>query len=149
MAQERGLSPRSLIKNLLSLKQQWTAPVEDWVRLIDEERHVAPRAGEAEYCPVRDGEETVTEEELGARTCRFHGPSFDVRVERPATLGSDERMTHQRRTPGERQHRRHVPDPARDNGVDRGTVSFELVEAVHSHRVTHLRYVVTGAATRS
>ena len=32
MAQELGLNPRSLIKNIPSRDQQWKAPVEDWVR---------------------------------------------------------------------------------------------------------------------
>ncbi len=41
--------------------------------------HVTPRTGEAEYRPGRDGKGAVTEEELGARTCRFLGPSFDVK----------------------------------------------------------------------
>ena len=35
------------------------------------------------------------------------------------------------------------------DGVDRGKVSFEIVEAVHSNRVTHLRYAVKRAATGS
>lgn len=41
MAKELGLSPRSLIKNIPSPKQQWKAPVEDWVRQIYEKRHGA------------------------------------------------------------------------------------------------------------
>lgn len=41
MAWELGLSPRSLIKNIPSPKQQWKAPVEDWVRQIHEKRHGA------------------------------------------------------------------------------------------------------------
>jgi dihydrofolate reductase len=35
------------------------------------------------------------------------------------------------------------------DGVDRGKVSFEIVEAVHSNRVTHLRYAVRRAAAAS
>lgn len=38
MAKELGLSPRSLIKNIPSPKEQWKAPVEDWVRGIYEKR---------------------------------------------------------------------------------------------------------------
>ncbi|MBI4322371.1 MAG: hypothetical protein HY675_28090 [Chloroflexi bacterium] len=38
MAKELGLSPRSLIKNIPSPRQQWKAPVEDWVRAIYEKR---------------------------------------------------------------------------------------------------------------
>ena len=41
MAKELGLSPRSLIKNIPSPKEQWKAPVEDWVRQIYEKRHGA------------------------------------------------------------------------------------------------------------
>ncbi|MBI2319892.1 MAG: hypothetical protein HYU75_23565 [Betaproteobacteria bacterium] len=41
MAQELGLSPTSLIKNIPSSKQQWKAPVEEWVRGIHEKRHRA------------------------------------------------------------------------------------------------------------
>jgi hypothetical protein len=41
MAKELGPSPRSLIKNVPSPKQQWKAPVEDWVRQIYEKRHGA------------------------------------------------------------------------------------------------------------
>lgn len=41
MAKELGLSPRSLIKNIPSPKQQWKAPVEDWVRQIYEKRRGA------------------------------------------------------------------------------------------------------------
>ncbi len=39
MAKELGLSPRSLIKNIPSPKQQWKAPVEEWVRDIYEKRY--------------------------------------------------------------------------------------------------------------
>ena len=35
------------------------------------------------------------------------------------------------------------------DGVDRRKVSFEIVEAIHSPRVTHLRYAVKRAAPRS
>lgn len=38
MAKESGLSPRSLIKNIPSPKEQWKAPVEDWVRTMYEKR---------------------------------------------------------------------------------------------------------------
>ena len=38
MAKEMGLNPLSLIKNIPSPKQQWKAPVEDWVREIYRER---------------------------------------------------------------------------------------------------------------
>jgi hypothetical protein len=38
MAKELGLSPRSLIKNIPSPKEQWKVPVEDWVRAIYEKR---------------------------------------------------------------------------------------------------------------
>lgn len=41
MAKELGVSPRNLIKNIPSSKQQWKAPVEDWVREIYEKRHGA------------------------------------------------------------------------------------------------------------
>ena len=41
LAKELGLSPRSLIKNIPSPKQQWKAPVEDWVRHIYEKRQGA------------------------------------------------------------------------------------------------------------
>jgi hypothetical protein len=41
MAREMGLSPRSLIKNIPSPKQQWKAPVEDWMRDIYEKRYGA------------------------------------------------------------------------------------------------------------
>lgn len=41
MAKELGISPRSLIKNIPSPKQQWKAPVEDWVRDIYEKRYGA------------------------------------------------------------------------------------------------------------
>jgi len=41
MAKELGLSPRSLIKNIPSPKEQWKAPVEDWVRAIYEKRQKA------------------------------------------------------------------------------------------------------------
>jgi hypothetical protein len=34
MAKELGLSPRSLIKNIPSPKEQWKAPIEGWVRDI-------------------------------------------------------------------------------------------------------------------
>jgi len=40
-AKELGLSPRSLIKNIPSPKEQWKAPVEDWVRAIYEKRQKA------------------------------------------------------------------------------------------------------------
>lgn len=43
MAMEMGLSPRSLIKNIPSRKQQWKAPVEDWVRSIYEKRGVTAK----------------------------------------------------------------------------------------------------------
>jgi hypothetical protein len=32
MAQELGLSPRALIKNIPGSNQQWKAPVKDWIR---------------------------------------------------------------------------------------------------------------------
>ena len=38
MARELGLSPRSLIKNIPSPKEQWKAPVDDWYRIIYEKR---------------------------------------------------------------------------------------------------------------
>lgn len=38
MARELGLSPRSLIKNIPFPREQWKAPVEDWVRAIYEKR---------------------------------------------------------------------------------------------------------------
>jgi hypothetical protein len=41
MARELGLGPRGLIKNIPSPKQQWKAPVEDWVRDIYEKSHRA------------------------------------------------------------------------------------------------------------
>ena len=41
LAKELGLSPRSLIKNIPSPKQQWKAPVEDWVREMYEKRYGA------------------------------------------------------------------------------------------------------------
>ena len=41
MAKELGVSPRSLIKNIPSPKEQWKAPVEDWVRAIYEKRQKA------------------------------------------------------------------------------------------------------------
>lgn len=41
MARELGIGPRSLIKNIPSRKQQWKAPVEDWVRDIYEKRYGA------------------------------------------------------------------------------------------------------------
>lgn len=41
MAKGLGLSPGSLIKNIPSPKQQWKAPVEDWVRYIYEKRYGA------------------------------------------------------------------------------------------------------------
>jgi len=39
MAKELGLSPRSLLKNIPSPKQQWKAPVEEWVRDIYQRRY--------------------------------------------------------------------------------------------------------------
>lgn len=39
LAKELGLSPRSLIKNIPSPKQEWKAPVEDWVREMYEKRY--------------------------------------------------------------------------------------------------------------
>jgi hypothetical protein len=39
MAKELGLNPRSLIRNIHSPKQQWKAPVEEWVRDIYHRRH--------------------------------------------------------------------------------------------------------------
>lgn len=50
-AREMGLSPRSLIKNIPSPKQPWTAPVEDWVRDIYEKRS----GGRARRGPKSDG----------------------------------------------------------------------------------------------
>jgi hypothetical protein len=48
MAKELGLSPRSLIKNIPSPKQQWKAPVEEWVRDIYQRRYgTKPRSGKA------------------------------------------------------------------------------------------------------
>jgi hypothetical protein len=41
LAKELGLSPRSLIKNIPSPKEQWKAPVEDWVPAIYEKRQKA------------------------------------------------------------------------------------------------------------
>ena len=41
LARELRLSPRSLIKNIPSLSQQWKGPVEDWVRDIYANRHGA------------------------------------------------------------------------------------------------------------
>ena len=52
MAKELGLNPRSLIKNIPSPKQQWKAPVEEWVRDIYQRRHgTKPRAGQATRRP--------------------------------------------------------------------------------------------------
>jgi hypothetical protein len=39
MAKELGLSPRSLLKNIPSPKQQWKAPVQEWVRDIYQRRY--------------------------------------------------------------------------------------------------------------
>ncbi len=48
MAKELGLSPRSLIKNIPSPKQQWKAPVKEWVRDIYQRRYgTKPRPGKA------------------------------------------------------------------------------------------------------
>ena len=41
MAKELSLSPRSFIKNIPSPRQQWKAPVEDWVRDIYRQRYGA------------------------------------------------------------------------------------------------------------
>ena len=52
MAKELGLNPRSLIKNIPSPKQQWKAPVEEWVRDIYQRRHsTKSRAGQATRRP--------------------------------------------------------------------------------------------------
>ena len=54
MAKELGLRLRSLIKNIPSPRQQWTAPVEDWARDIYEKLAGAcRRAGRAAggICP--------------------------------------------------------------------------------------------------
>lgn len=40
MAQEMGLNPLSLIKNIPSKSQLWKAPVEEWVRDMYEKRKV-------------------------------------------------------------------------------------------------------------
>jgi hypothetical protein len=48
MAKELGLSPRSLLKNIPSPKQQWKAPVEEWVRDIYQRRYgTKPPPGKA------------------------------------------------------------------------------------------------------
>jgi len=55
MAVELGLNPRSLMKNIPSPKQQWKAPVEEWVRDIYQRRHsTKPRAGQATSRPDDD-----------------------------------------------------------------------------------------------
>lgn len=38
MAKEMGLNPKSLIKNIPNKKEQWKAPVRDWIRDMYEER---------------------------------------------------------------------------------------------------------------
>ncbi len=38
MAKELGLNPRSLIKNIPSPRQQWKAPVKQWIRALYEEK---------------------------------------------------------------------------------------------------------------
>ncbi|WP_209121702.1 hypothetical protein [Alkalihalobacillus sp. BA299] len=38
MAKELGMTPKSLIKNIPSSKQQWKAPVKIWIRDLYEER---------------------------------------------------------------------------------------------------------------
>ncbi|WP_226671167.1 hypothetical protein [Metabacillus litoralis] len=38
MAKELGMSPESLLKNIPSPKQQWKAPVKDWVHDLYEEK---------------------------------------------------------------------------------------------------------------
>ncbi|MFQ5807999.1 MAG: hypothetical protein ACE5JM_00140 [Armatimonadota bacterium] len=44
MAQELGLNPRKLIKNIPSKSQPWKAPVKEWVRRMYEKRqHKAAR----------------------------------------------------------------------------------------------------------
>ncbi|MEA1960514.1 MAG: hypothetical protein U9N81_04360 [Bacillota bacterium] len=44
MAKEMGLNPKSLIKNIPSPKEQWKAPVEDWVRDMYDDRREKARA---------------------------------------------------------------------------------------------------------
>ncbi len=43
-AKELGLVPRSLIKNIPSPKQQWKAPVKDWIRDLYSRRHPSAQA---------------------------------------------------------------------------------------------------------
>ena len=50
MARELGIGPRSLIKNIPSPKQQWKAPVEDWVRDLYQRRH-RPKSHQAKADP--------------------------------------------------------------------------------------------------
>ncbi|WP_238457943.1 hypothetical protein [Alkalihalobacterium alkalinitrilicum] len=38
MAKEPGMTPKSLIKNIPSSKQQWKAPVKVWIRDLYEEK---------------------------------------------------------------------------------------------------------------
>jgi len=47
MAQELGLNPRSLLRNIPSPQEPWKAPVEAWVRRMYAKRH-RTRQGAAE-----------------------------------------------------------------------------------------------------
>jgi hypothetical protein len=52
MAKELGLNPRSLIKNIPSPREQWKAPVEEWLRDIYQRRHsTKPRASQGTRRP--------------------------------------------------------------------------------------------------
>ena len=53
MAKELGLNPRSLIKNIPSSKQQWKAPVEEWVREMYAKRHPPARSGSSDHHPAQ------------------------------------------------------------------------------------------------
>ena len=39
IAKEMGLNPRSLIKNIPSMTEQWKLPVKDWIHQMYQKRH--------------------------------------------------------------------------------------------------------------